>query len=179
MKKLEVNKWDLFWRYTVILETEKRGNSRMFTCKCECWTIRDIQLCNLRSWHSQSCWCLNKEILKAKTWDKNPAWKWWISSLSNSIRTSNEYKDWRTACYERDNYTCQVTWIKGNWNLVVHHLNPFHIIIADIEWAWEADENIFDINNWITILESVHMDFHNKYWYTNFTKEDFYEFSKN
>jgi hypothetical protein len=46
------------------------------------------------------------------------------ATLSERIRKSPEYKLWRTAVYERDNYTCIWCGIKGN-KLNADHIKPF------------------------------------------------------
>lgn len=40
------------------------------------------------------------------TGDKNPMWKGGVTIKNQQIRHSIEYKLWRTAVFERDNYTC-------------------------------------------------------------------------
>lgn len=59
----------------------------------------------------------------------NPAWKGGITDINKSIRSSFEYKLWRTAVFERDGYKC--VWCKadnknGNRNtLNADHIKPF------------------------------------------------------
>ena len=67
------------------------------------------------------------------------------SSKNHRIRTSIEYKLWRKACFERDNFTCQITGTSGG-ELVVHHVNNF----ADFPELRTA------INNGITMRKKVH-----------------------
>ncbi len=60
--------------------------------------------------------------------DKNPNWKGGITPVHLAIRSSREYKLWRKAVYERDNYTCVWCGVKGNGrNLNADHILPFAI----------------------------------------------------
>jgi len=81
------------------------------------------------------------------------------------IRKSIEYKLWRNACFERDNFTCQKTGISGG-ELEVHHINNF----ADF-----PDKRL-NISNGITLSKKVHKDFHKIYGKKNNTKDQLIEF---
>lgn len=81
------------------------------------------------------------------------------------IRKSSEYKLWRKAIFERDNFICQKYGIKGG-KLVAHHINNF----ADFS------ELRFAINNGITLSKKAHDEFHKKYGKNNNTKEQLEEF---
>jgi hypothetical protein len=201
MKKNIVPIWAVFWRLTIIWEwywirdkTSKRIRTSIIV-KCECWTEKEIVKNTVLSWLIKSCWCLQKEFasglwkitwpiyisscawwLKWKYWKNNPNRKWgWI--FIRSVRNSNEYIKWRTSCFIRDNYTCQITWIK--WDIVVHHLKSIAKILNwyNIENFRECSE-AFDINNWITISRKLHNLFHKEYWKKNFTEEDFLKFKQ-
>lgn len=54
----------------------------------------------------------------------NPAWKGGITPLNKQIRTSREYKLWRTAVFERDNWTCVWCGERGGV-LNADHIKPF------------------------------------------------------
>jgi 5-methylcytosine-specific restriction endonuclease McrA len=203
MKKTIINKWSVFWRWTVLWEwipkVEPSWRKRItLKVKCECWNIKNITKSILVSGKSLSCWCLQKEIAskiwkktwpinaikyahwwnKGLYWINNPSYKW-RTRLSINIRNSDEYKEWRTKCFERDNYTCQISWQKW-WDIVVHHLEPFNLIISDLDIeTYRNCELLWDINNWITITKELHNKFHKEYWKKYFTKEDFLEFKNN
>lgn len=136
--KTHIAQWTKFWRYTVIWEWETRVEKnwrkrKTLIVKCDCWTIKTIIKDVITRWHTKSCWCLHKEIVykfwkeiwykflwKWRWWNKwlywknNPNYKWNTPLLMN-IRNSIEYKNWRTKCFERDNYTCQISWITKSW----------------------------------------------------------------
>lgn len=56
--------------------------------------------------------------------DKNPAWKGGVTHINQKIRTSSGYKDWRTAVFQRDDYTCQMCRDRGV-TLQADHIKPF------------------------------------------------------
>lgn len=64
---------------------------------------------------------------KRITGSKNPAWKGGITPENHKIRSSTEYKLWRKAVFERDNYTC--VWCKRkeevSGKLNADHIKPF------------------------------------------------------
>lgn len=57
---------------------------------------------------------------KEKHWN----WKGGINPINDTIRKSKEYKLWRTAVFERDNYTCIWCGQKGG-ELNADHIKPF------------------------------------------------------
>lgn len=60
--------------------------------------------------------------------NKNPNWKGGITPIHLAIRSSQEYKEWRKAVYDRDNYTCVWCGTEGNGkNLNADHILPFAI----------------------------------------------------
>ncbi len=70
-----------------------------------------------------------KKLSDAQRGEKNRNWKGGITPINKVIRTSKEYKLWRTAVFERDDYTC--IWCgarsgKGK-DVVLHadHIKPF------------------------------------------------------
>jgi len=56
--------------------------------------------------------------------EKHPNWKGGITPMNNAIRHSFEYKLWRRAVFERDNYTCIWCGQKGG-KLNADHIKPF------------------------------------------------------
>lgn len=54
----------------------------------------------------------------------NNLWKGGVTPINKAIRTSTAYKEWRTAVFKRDNYTCQICGIKGK-RLNADHIKRF------------------------------------------------------
>jgi hypothetical protein len=79
-------------------------------------------------------------------------WKGGITPENRKIRNSIEIKLWRKSVFERDNYTCQKTGIRGG-KLVAHHIRNFA----------ECLELRTSISNGITLSNKSHISFHKKY----------------
>ena len=63
--------------------------------------------------------------LPMERWQKenNPNWKGGITKENEKIRKTIEYKNWRRACMERDNFTCQIC-LKRGGDLEIDHIKP-------------------------------------------------------
>jgi hypothetical protein len=98
--------------------------------------------------------------------EKCHLWKGGITPEMEKIRKSIEYKLWRKAVFERDNFTCQKYGTKVGGTLRAHHINNFA----------EKEELRFAIDNGITLSEKAHREFHRKYGIKNNTQEQLEEF---
>ena len=81
-----------------------------------------------------------------QTGKEHPNWQGGITPFRKKIMNSEEYKLWRTAVFERDNYTC--IWCgdnRGN-NLNADHIKPFALF----------PELRFAIDNGRTLCEDCH-----------------------
>lgn len=75
----------------------------------------------------------------------HPGWKGGITNENTRIRNSEEYKIWRKAVYQRDNYTC--VWCGGRGErLNADHIKPFSLF----------PELRFEISNGRTLCVSCH-----------------------
>lgn len=63
----------------------------------------------------------------AITGSKNPNWKGGITKENEKQRKSLEYKLWRKAVYERDNYTCVLCGCNESGKLNADHIKPFSL----------------------------------------------------
>lgn len=87
---------------------------------------------------------IGKDIGKYRG-EKSPAWKGGVTPINQIIRTSTEYKQWRKAVFEKDNYVCKLCGQRGG-KLCAHHIKPFSIFI----------ELRFDIQNGNTLCKECH-----------------------
>jgi len=72
-------------------------------------------------------------------------WKGGVTKLNAQVRTSIEYKNWRRAVFERDDYTCQKC-EERNGDKEVHHIKSFA----------QHPELRFKVSNGITLCPSCH-----------------------
>lgn len=69
----------------------------------------------------------------------------WKGGKARRILNNREYKEWRTAVFERDEYTCQRCHTNGGY------LNAHHIV----RWC-DSEEKRFDIDNGLTLCKTCH-----------------------
>lgn len=89
-----------------------------------------------------------------------------ITPLANLIRRCINYKLWRTKCFERDNYTCQLCYQVGKKLVVDHYPKLFSEIfkennIKTLEEAVKC-EIFWDINTGRTLCVKCHLKFGRK-----------------
>ena len=87
--------------------------------------------------------------------EQNNNWKGGINPINDTIRKSMEFKNWRIAIFERDNYTCKnpncihCNNIQGRV-LHAHHIKSFA----------KYPELRFDVENGLTLCEDFHLKNH-------------------
>ena len=108
---------------------------------------------------------ISKSLIGRFVGKNSPSWIDGRTPKNVIIRSSKEYKLWRKAIFEKDNFICQKCNQLGG-NLIAHHINNF----ADFP------ELRFAINNGITFCKECHKKFHKKYGNKNNTKEQLGEF---
>lgn len=77
---------------------------------------------------------------------KNPNWKGGVTPEYQRLRTSTEYKLWRKAVFERDDYACVWCGDAKGGNLEADHIKPFSLF----------PELRFAIDNGRTLCRSCH-----------------------
>ena len=149
-----------FGRLTAIERTNKRsGRSVVYLCKCECGNFREVKARSLVSGGTKSCGCLHKERVaaagKLRVGELNPSWNPNITDEErHATRMYPEYKEWRTAVFERDDYTCQKCGKKGG-NLRAHH----------VEWYKGNEALRTELSNGVTLCNKHHRELHRLYGY--------------
>jgi len=78
------------------------------------------------------------------------------------IRKSVQYREWRNAVYERDNYTC--TKCNKNGFLNCHHIESFTVLVESLNvdttnWR-KFYKELFNIDNGITLCKECHAELH-------------------
>lgn len=63
-------------------------------------------------------------MMRARTGPMSGNWKGGITPANLLLRTTQQYKDWRTAVFVRDNFTCQECGVRGG-DLQADHIKPF------------------------------------------------------
>lgn len=97
---------------------------------------------------------------------KSYLWKGGITPLTKQIRACFEYRQWKSDCFRRDDYTCQLCGDKGGWKEVDHYPKTFSSIFHDndiktIDDAVKCVE-FWDINNGRTLCNGCHIYFHHE-----------------
>ena len=168
-----------FGRLTVIEPTSRRvGRCVVWKCFCSCDNdkISYVTTSNLTGGKVSSCGCVTSEKASARmlsgacTWfgEDNPSWN---SDLTDEERQNGrcypEYIEWRTAVFERDNYTCQKCGGSSGVHLNAHHIESYDVN-KDLRTTLE---------NGVTLCsDKCHKNFHHIYGRGNNTREQFNEF---
>lgn len=88
----------------------------------------------------------NKNSLGKNTGILNNNWKGGITTENQKVRSSFEYKEWRTSVFKRDGYKCKMLNDDCTHEIHAHHILRFS----------EYPELRFDINNGITLCRNHH-----------------------
>lgn len=91
---------------------------------------------------------------------ENHQWKGGITPLKEHIRKLDEYKQWRTNVFQRDDWTCLTCSTRGS-ELQAHHIKAFGIIIfgnhiTNLDEA-RACAELWDTDNGITLCYDCHL----------------------
>jgi hypothetical protein len=85
---------------------------------------------------------------------RNPNWKGGISPEMENLRRSKEYRLWRIAVFDRDNYICQGCGYDRGGTLEAHHIMP----------RSKFPHLMFAINNGVTLCNDCHKKIHSSKW---------------
>lgn len=187
MKNILIDiKGQRFGRFSVLEFAYIKNGRGCWKCQCDCGEIRIVAGTCLRNGMSKSCGCYARE--NSSIINSGPGNPWFGKKrpehsknmkgknhprYNNSLteeerkfrRTYTEYREWRTAVYERDNYTCLCCATKrGPFN--AHHLCAYN----------KYTKLRISLGNGVTLCEKCHMNFHNKYGRGDNTVEQFKNF---
>lgn len=91
-------------------------------------------------------------------------WKGGITELRQKIRSSIEYKNWRTKIFLRDDFTCLECHSRGGY-LEAHHRKPFSVLVQEAKNAMPLFDPyvacilytpMWDISNGKTLCSKCH-----------------------
>jgi len=68
--------------------------------------------------------CYNTEMAIRQKGERSHRWKGGLTRPEMLLRSSKEYKDWRSAVFARDDYTCQICFERGG-KLAAHHIREY------------------------------------------------------
>ncbi len=117
---------------------------------------------------------LSKSLKGRLAWNKglygskSPSWKGGKSKLTERIRVSEQYKQWRSDVYRRDGWTCQTCGFRGHGkDIAAHHILPVKEILKRVfVKGMDIDEqysfimsipDLFDVSNGITLCKECHI----------------------
>lgn len=156
-----------YGRLTVIEPSSISGHS---VCHCDCGNIVTVANHSLKTGHSRSCGCLQKEQASINIKNAHPAgelhpnWKGGISSEWSRLTSTKKYKGFRDAVFTRDNNCCRRC--GSIQNLHIHHMQSF-----------STNPSLrMDIDNAICLCKSCHEEFHRTYGKKYNTREQIIEF---
>jgi hypothetical protein len=134
----------------------EKGKDTKWLCKCDCGNEITTSSTLLRDGRTKSCGCLRNEVSTKHCKDM---FFRGMSTISHLVREIARYKEWRTAVFERDNYTCQGCFKKGG-KLNADHIEPFSLLllknkILSSEQAAKC-ENLWFLDNGRTLCLQCH-----------------------
>jgi 5-methylcytosine-specific restriction endonuclease McrA len=98
----------------------------------------------------------NKQNPKKK--EQNPNWKGGITEISDLIRVTKTYKEWRLSVFKRDGFKCIIC--GTNQHLHADHIYPFSLLLHEgmiktVEQA-ETHAPLWNLANGRTMCETCH-----------------------
>lgn len=110
------------------------------------------------------------------TWNKGKGIK---VLLTVKIRNLLKYRQWHSDILTKDDFTCQKCEKRGG-RIEIHHSKSFVQILKEnkVKNIFEAEncEELWNINNGISLCKNCHYDFHKIYGRMNNTKEQLIKF---
>jgi len=137
---------ECFHIYRKGLEVKKRGSREIVICRY-CGVEFVALECHHRQFCSQGCKAKWQELNLCG--GQNPNWQNAQVPPSTKVKRSVQWHRWRTAVFERDDYTCQSCRQVGGY-LVPHHIKS----------KQAHPELVYQIENGITLCRDCHKTIH-------------------
>ncbi|MBV5346707.1 HNH endonuclease [bacterium] len=142
---------------------KKSGITPFWLCLCACGKTKIVSTHGLIGSNTRSCGCLQFEIAY-----QGIHFGAIRQRKYNKLRSKKKYKDWRLAVFKRDTNTCQIC---NNYfetdNLRAHHLLAFS----------KYKDLRYEKDNGVTMCIDCHNTFHNIHTSTDFTIDNYIEYS--
>ncbi len=115
-----------------------------------------------------------------KSWNKgvygpkSHSWKHGGTGLTERIRNTSPYKQWRADVFKRDGWTCQTCGLRGHGNdIEAHHIVPVKELLKQVHIDGVSAEDrfllamqipkMFDVSNGATLCKDCHiLTFHKR-----------------
>ena len=141
-KDRDVIKWKTYWYLTVIEQWDIVNNKQRIKVRCVCGKEKMVQVNNLISWSTKSCWCKKWEIISER---KTIHWMWWLNWIYNIFRQMN------SRCKNSNNKDYWRYW----WRWIKVERNSFEEFYEDmwksynehVEKFWKKNTTIDRIDN--------------------------------
>ena len=117
-----------------------------------------------RSAATKRCFSCNRRWLSGS---RNPMWTGGHTSFRKSLYATKQYKEWRRKVFERDDFTCQICFVRGG-ELEAHHKKRMIVIIKEfipnpsklkgyqVRDLLLEHEPLWDVSNGITLCQPCH-----------------------
>lgn len=148
-----------FGRLTAIKTCgQDKQNRFIWRCSCDCGATKDIRGRSLVQGLTKSCGCLAAESAAASgklgrakiSGSKSHLYNARLTEEHRSLwRSSLRLREWRSAIFKRDNFTCDICLSRGE-TMNAHHLDS---------WAHYPDRR-FDLTNGVSLCRACHHAFH-------------------
>lgn len=102
---------------------------------------------------------------------KSHSWKGGKSGLTERIRCSSEYKQWRAYVFSRDGWTCQTCGLRGHGrDIEAHHITTIKELLNKVQiksvgfddryFLAMSIPEMFDVSNGVTLCKHCHIETH-------------------
>lgn len=140
--------WLHFWYLIVINKLPNKWRYTMRECKCKCGNIIKTYTSNLKTWHTQSCWCLQKEKVSF-IW-KSSKTHWMSKTKFYSTRCRIKERCYNKNCWKYNLYWWRWIIISSEWKIFSNFYNDMYDdFLTHILKYWKRQTTLDRIDsNW-------------------------------